>query len=402
VPRGGDLAASLGASAANAGIATGALVGGRVVAGLGFREVARRCHSGGPHLVQVTEHRIRRQRGMHVFVAGAAGAIGTRLVPQLVQQGHRVTATTRNPDKLGALRALGAEPVIMDGLDATSVAEAVARARPDAIVHQMTALAAKPDLRHFDRWFATTNQLRTTGTDNLLAAAAAADVKRFVAQSYTGWTNPTTGAAVKTESDPLDPEPLKWQRESIAAIRSLEETVPAAPLDGIVLRYGNFYGPGASEPLVELVRKRRFPLVGDGGGVWSWIHLDDAASATVAALERGGRGVYNIVDDEPAPTAEWLPYLADAVGAKPPMRVPVWLARLMAGAVPVRWMTEGRGDSNAKAKRELGWTPTWRSWRDGFRDGLSAEPAAKPIRGAGPTPVKPAEIPRTESLGPRE
>jgi nucleoside-diphosphate-sugar epimerase len=336
---------------------------------------------------------------MHVFVAGAAGAIGTRLVPQLVQQGHRVTATTRNPDKLAALRALGADAVIMDGLDATSVAEAVARARPDAIVHQMTALAGKPDVRRFDRWFATTNQLRTTGTDNLLAAAAAADVQRFVAQSYTGWTNPTTGAPVKTESDQLDPEPLKW---SMAAIRYLEETVPAAPLDGIVLRYGNFYGPGASETLVELIRKRRFPLVGDGGGVWSWIHVDDAASAAVAALERGGSGVYNIVDDDPAPTAEWLPYLADAVGAKPPMRVPVWLARPMAGAVPVRWMTEGRGDSNAKAKRELGWEPVWRSWRDGFRDGLSAEAAAKPIRGAGLTPVKSAEVLRTEPPGPRE
>jgi nucleoside-diphosphate-sugar epimerase len=339
---------------------------------------------------------------MHVFVAGAAGTIGMRLVPQLVQQGHRVTATTRNPDKLGALRALGADPVIMDGLDATSVTEAVRRARPDAIVHQMTALAAKPDLRRFDRWFAVTNQLRTTGTDNLLAAARAVEVPRFVAQSYTGWTNPSTGAAVKTENDELDPHPLKWQRESMAAIRYLEETVPAAPLEGIVLRYGNFYGPGASETLVELIRKRRFPLVGDGGGVWSWIHLDDAASATVAALERRSSGVYNIVDDDPAPTAHWLPYLADAVGAKPPMRVPIWLARLMAGAVPVRWMTEGRGASNARAKRELGWQPTWRSWRDGFREGLAAEAAERPVRGSGLTSVKPAEVLRTEPLAPRE
>jgi nucleoside-diphosphate-sugar epimerase len=322
---------------------------------------------------------------MHVFVAGAGGAIGLRLVSQLVQQGHRVTATTRNLDKRDALRALGAQPVIMDGLDATSVSQAVARARPDAIVHQMTALAAKPNLRRFDRWFAVTNELRTRGTDNLLAAAAAADVPRFVAQGYTGWTNPSTGAPVKTETDQLDPEPLKWQRASMAAIRYVEETVPAAPLEGIVLRYGNFYGPGASDTLVELIRKRRFPLVGDGGGVWSWIHLDDAASATTAALERGGPGVYNIVDDDPAPTAEWLPYLAEVVGAKAPMRVPVWLARLMAGAVPVRWMTEARGASNARAKRELGWQPTWRSWREGFREGLSAE-AARPVRDVGPTP----------------
>jgi 2-alkyl-3-oxoalkanoate reductase len=205
----------------------------------------------------------------------------------------------------------------MDGLDATSVAEAVARAQPDAIVDQMTALAGDPDLRRFDRWFAVTNELRTRGTDNLLSAARAAEVPRFIAQSYTGWTNPATGGPVKTERDGFDPQPPKAQRESLAAIRYLEDTVTAAPLAGIVLRYGNFYGPGASEALVELIRKRRFPLVGDGGGLWSWIHLDDAAAATVAALERGSRGVYNVVDDDPAPASEWLPYLAEVVGAKP-------------------------------------------------------------------------------------
>jgi nucleoside-diphosphate-sugar epimerase len=307
---------------------------------------------------------------MHVFVAGAAGAIGKRLVPQLRQRGHQVTATARRPDKVEELRDLGANAVVMDGLDATAVSDAVAGAQPDAIVHQMTALAATPDLRRFDRWFAVTNELRTEGTDNLLAAAQAAGVARLVAQSYTGWTNPATGGPVKTERDELDPHPLKMQRESLAAIRYLEETVTNAPLEGIVLRYGNFYGPGASDSLVELIRKRRFPLVGDGGGIWSWIHLDDAASATVAALERGSREVYNIVDDDPAPTSEWLPYLAEAVDAKPPMRVPVWLARLMAGDVPVRWMTEGRGSSNAKAKRELEWRPAWSSWRVGFREAL--------------------------------
>jgi 2-alkyl-3-oxoalkanoate reductase len=315
---------------------------------------------------------------MHVFVAGAAGAIGTRLVPQLRQRGHKVTATTRRHDKLEELRALGANAVVMDGLDATAVGEAVARAQPDAIVHQMTALAATPNLRRFDRWFAITNELRTKGTDNLLAAAQAAGVARLVAQSYTGWTNRATGGPVKTERDELDPHPLKMQRESLAAIRYLEETVTKAPLEGIVLRYGNFYGPGASESLVELIRKRRFPLVGDGGGIWSWIHLDDAASATVAALQRGG-GVYNIVDDDPAPVSEWLPYLAETVDAKPPMRVPVWLARPMAGAVPVRWMTEGRGSSNAKAKRELDWRPAWSSWRDGFREALDDRPS-RPTR----------------------
>jgi 2-alkyl-3-oxoalkanoate reductase len=308
---------------------------------------------------------------MRVFVAGAAGAIGRRLVPQLVDRGHQVTATTRSGGKVELLRALGAEPVVVDGLAAAAVGEAVARAEPDAIVHQMTALAGAPDLRRFDRWFAETNALRTRGTEHLLAAARAAGVERFVAQSYTGWTNSRTGGLVKTEADPLDPSPAKAQRQSLAAIRFLERVVAEAPLAGIVLRYGNFYGPGASEPLVELVRRRRFPLIGAGGGVWSWIHLDDAAAATVAALERGERGVYHVVDDEPAAVSEWLPYLAKIVGARPPLRVPAWLGRLAAGEAAVRWMTEGRGASNEKARRELDWRPAWHSWREGFRGGLS-------------------------------
>jgi nucleoside-diphosphate-sugar epimerase len=310
---------------------------------------------------------------MRVFVAGAAGAIGSRLVPQLVARGHEVTASARSAGKADGLRALGAEPVVMDGLDAAAVGEAVARAEPDVIVHQMTALAGRQDLRRFDRWFAATNRLRTLGTENLLAAAQAAGVSRFVAQSYTGWSNVRAGGPVKTEDDPFDPHTAKNQVESMAGLRFLDEVVPAARLDGIVLRYGNFYGPGASEPLVELIRKRRLPIIGSGAGVWSWTHLDDAAAATVAAVEHGGRGVYNVVDDEPAPVSEWLPYLADAVGAKPPMRVPAWLGRLAAGEVATRWMTEARGASNEKAKRELGWSPVWASWRDGFRRGLTAE-----------------------------
>jgi 2-alkyl-3-oxoalkanoate reductase len=315
---------------------------------------------------------------MHVFVAGATGVVGRPLIPQLIAAGHRVTATTRSPAKVGELNALGASPVVVDGLDANGVARAVAEASPDAIVHQMTGLAGNPDLRRFDRWFAVTNELRTKGTDNLLVAARDAGVKRFIAQSYTGWTNPAEGAAVKTEADGFDRHPPKAQRESLAAIRYVEETVPSAAPAGIVLRYGNFYGPGASDALVGLIRKRRFPMVADGGGVWSWTHVDDAASATVAALERGRPGAYNITDDEPAPVSEWLPYLADAVGAKPPMRVPAWLARLMAGSVAVRWMTEGRGSSNRKAKRELDWQPRWTSWRDGFRNGLGGDhPSAK-------------------------
>jgi nucleoside-diphosphate-sugar epimerase len=307
---------------------------------------------------------------MRVFVAGATGAIGKRLIPQLVAAGHQVTATTRAPAGNGQLRGLGAEPVVMDGLDAAAVTKAVTAARPDVIVHQMTALAGRPDLRRFDRWFAVTNELRTRGTDNLLSAAREAGVARLVAQGYTGWSNPRTGGPVKTERDGLDPDPLKMQQRSLAAIRHLEQSVPAAPLEGIVLRYGNFYGPGGSASLVDLIRKRRLPVIGDGGGVWSWTHLDDAAAATVAALEHGGRGVYNVTDDEPAAVAEWLPYLALVVGAKPPMRVPAWLARPMAGSVAVRWMTEARGSSNEKAKRELGWRPRWPSWREGFRQAL--------------------------------
>jgi nucleoside-diphosphate-sugar epimerase len=314
---------------------------------------------------------------MRVFVAGATGAIGRRLVPRLVQRGHEVVATTSRREKADSLRALGSTPVILDGLDGAAVGEAVASAEPAAIMHQMTALAGRSDLRRFDRWFARTNELRTRGTEHLLAAARAAGVDRFVAQSYTGWTNDDRGGPIKSEADPLDPDPLTAQRESLAAIGFLEDAVTSAPLEGIVLRYGNFYGPGDSEPLLELIRRRRFPIIGDGGGVWSWIHLDDAASATIAALERGRRGIYNVTDDEPARVAEWLPYLARVVGAKPPRRLPVWLGRLAAGDVPVRWMTEGRGSSNEKAKRELDWRPAWSSWRDGFRDGLGLARAAE-------------------------
>jgi nucleoside-diphosphate-sugar epimerase len=309
---------------------------------------------------------------MRVFVAGAAGAIGKQLLPQLVALGHQVTAATRNPAKAGRLRELGAEPTVVDGLDAMAVGEAAARAEPDVVVHQMTSLAGGFDLRHFDRMFAVTNQLRTQGTDHLLAAAAAAGARRFIAQSYTGWTNIRDGGPVKTEDDPLDPNPPAAQRETLAAIQHLERVVPAAaPMQGIVLRYGAFYGPGASEAFVDLIRKRRLPIIGDGAGVWSFLHIRDAAAATAAALEHGRPGVYNVVDDEPASVAEWLPFVARAVGAKPPRRIPVWLGRLAAGEAAVSAMTQIRGSSNARAKRELGWPPAWPSWRQGFSRGLS-------------------------------
>ena len=310
---------------------------------------------------------------MRVFVAGAAGAIGTPLVRRLVERGHDVVASTRTPAKGEGLRALGVEPVVMDGLDAGSVGEAVARAEPEAIVHQMTALAGPADLKHFDRMFGVTNELRTSGTDNLLAAAEAVGVRRFVVQSYTGWPNARNGGPPATEEEPLDPTPPKAQEESLAAIRYLERAVADRAPEGIVLRYGAFYGEGASDELVRLVRARKLPLVGDGTGVWSWIHVDDAAAATVAAVEEAPPGVYNVVDDEPAPVADWLPYLAGAVGAAPPRHVPVWLARLVVGEVGVAAMTRIRGSSNAKAKRELGWELRWPTWREGFR-ALSGTP----------------------------
>jgi nucleoside-diphosphate-sugar epimerase len=306
---------------------------------------------------------------MRVFVAGGTRVIGRRLVPQLVARGHQVTATTTGSGKLGLLQQLGAEAVVMDGLDGISVGEAVAAARPDAIVHQMTAIAGKPDMKHPDRWFTTTNRLRTEGTDHLLAAAQATGVSHFVAQSYASWNGIRKGGWVKTEEDPLDPETGTMARNVAEAIRHLEDVVVKA--GGAVLRYGGLYGPGATDDQVELVRKRQFPLVAGGTGYSSWVHLDDAASATVLAVEQHAKGVFNIVDGEPAPASQWLPYLAACAGAKRPMRVPKWLARLLAGDVAVTMMTEGRGFSNAKAKRELGWELRYPSWRQGFKAELA-------------------------------
>jgi nucleoside-diphosphate-sugar epimerase len=316
---------------------------------------------------------------MRVFVAGAGGAVGKRLVPMLVARGHHVTGTTSRPESADQIRRLGAEPVVVDGLDAVGIGQAVAQAEPDAIIHEMTALSGTPDFKHFDRWFALTNQLRTEGTENLLAAAKASGVKRFVAQSFTGWSNSREGSWIKTEDDPLDPHPLKEQTHTLAAIKFLEHAVLEASLDGIVVRYGGLYGPGSSEKLVEILNRRMFPVIGNGAGMVSSTHIDDAAGGTLTALERGRRGIYNIVDDEPAPSREFIPAIAEAVGAKPPLHVPAWLGRLVAGEVAVTMMTEGRGSSNVKAKRELDWQPIWPSWRDGFRRGL-ATPVPLPRR----------------------
>ena len=307
---------------------------------------------------------------MRVFVAGGTGAIGRRLVPQLVARGHQVTATTTSAANLGLLKQLGADGVVMDGLDAVSVGEAVAAARPDAMVHQMTALsvahAGKPDLRHPERFGALTNRLRTEGTDHLLAAAEATGVPHVVAQSVAMWTaNRERGLVTEDEPLPLQELAAKM-RIMVEPLHHIEDVVVKA--GGAALRYGGFYGPGGGiEDQIELVRKRRLPIIGGGTGYFSWVHLDDAASATVLAVEQRARGVFNIVDDEPAPVSEWLPYLAACVGAKRPLRIPKWLVRPLAGEMGVAIMTEGRPFSNAKAKRELGWELRYPTWREGFK-----------------------------------
>jgi 2-alkyl-3-oxoalkanoate reductase len=300
---------------------------------------------------------------VRVFVAGASGAIGTRLVPLLINAGHEVIGTSRSPAHADRVRALGAKAIVLDLLDASAVRRAVLDTQPEAIVHQATALADVRFSRNMDRSFAQTNRLRREGTDALLAAAREAGVRRFVAQSFASFRYAREGGMVKTEEDPLDPTPPPATRETNAAMRYLDEAVTDA--GGIALRYGGFYG-ASNDGLVGPVRKRLFPIVGDGGGVFSFIHLDDAAAASVLALDHDGAGLYNIVDDEPAPAREWLPVLADVVGAKPPRHVPRWLARLVAGDAAVVMGTQSRGASNVKAKRELGWRPRYLSWRQGF------------------------------------
>src|SRR4029079_18434441 len=299
---------------------------------------------------------------MQVFVAGAGGAVGRRLVPMLVARGHQGTGTAATEKGADRVRALGATAVVVDGLDAVGIGEAVARAEPDAIIHEMTSLSGTPDFKHFDRWFAQTNRLRTEGTAHLLSAAQASGVRRFVAQSFTGWSNARTGGWIKTEADDLDANPVEQQPKTLAAIRCLERPVLSAPLDGIVVRYGGLYGPGWSDALGDIMRKRMFPVIGSGDGIVSSTHIDDAAGGALAALERGRRGeVYQIVDDEPAPTREFIPAIAEALGAPKPLHIPAWLGRLLAGDVAVTMMTEARGSSNAKAKRELQWQPIWPS-----------------------------------------
>jgi nucleoside-diphosphate-sugar epimerase len=312
---------------------------------------------------------------MKILVAGATGALGKQLVPRLLAAGHQVVGMTRSESKRDALRTMGATPVVADALDPDQVARAVAEASPQAIIHELTALSGRLDLRRFDRAFAETNRLRTEATDHLLSAGRALGVRRFLAQSFAGWPYAREGAAVKDEQEPFDPNPPEAVRDLLAAIRHLEEAVIGAEwTEGIVLRYGGFYGPGTSldgpgSEQVEAIRKRLFPLIGNGAGVWSFIHIEDAAEATLAALERGRRGIYNVVDDEPARASDWLPALAHSIGAKPPRRVPRWLGRLLGGEAVAIMMTEVRGASNAKAKRELGWQPRHPSMARAFAEG---------------------------------
>jgi nucleoside-diphosphate-sugar epimerase len=321
-------------------------------------------------------HVIEKERRMRIFVAGATGAVGTRLVPLLCAAGHAVTGLTHDSAKAAAIRQMGAEAAVADALDGEAVKACVAAAKPDVIVHELTSLANVADLRNPDASFALTNRLRTEATDHLIAAGRAAGIRRMIAQSYCGWPYARTGDPVKREEDPLDPQPAANVRATLAAIRHVESAVTgAAEFEGLALRYGGFYGPhtGAFDPtVVEQVRRRRFPVIGDGGGWWSFLHIDDAAAATALAAERGHAGVYNIVDDEPATVAEWLPELAAMLGAKPPRHVPTWVGRLATGEVGVAMMTQSRGSSNAKARRELGWEPAHPSWRSGFAETVGA------------------------------
>jgi nucleoside-diphosphate-sugar epimerase len=326
---------------------------------------------------------------MKVFVAGGSGAMGRRLVPQLIAGGYEVVAMTRDEGKASWLRRIGAQPVIADALDRAAVVEVLRRSKPEVVIHQLTGLTGVKSFKNFDKEFALTNRLRTEGTDYLLEAARAAGVRRIIAQSFGNWNYERTGSAVKTEQDPFDPDPPANQVKSLQAIRYVEDAVVNADgIEGVALRYGNFYGPGTGfdvgGDIVTQVRRRKFPIVGDGAGIWSFVHMDDAAAAAIAAIEGGRPGAYNVADDEPAPVAQWLPDLAAAVGAKPPRRVPVWLGRIAGGEVGVSMMTQIRGASSAKAKAELGWAPRYRTTHEGFRNGLGDVP----VPGFGPLPAR--------------
>jgi len=316
---------------------------------------------------------------MRVFVAGASGAIGKPLILAMVKAGHEVIGMTRSPQKRELVESLGAKHVAADALDLQAVMHEIQTAQPDIIIHEMTAIPQALNLRRFDEQFALTNRLRSEGTDNLLAAGLAVGTRKFIAQSYAGWPYERVGGPVKTEDDPLDPDPPVVFRRTLAAMRHLEARVTGTPgVEGIVLRYGSLYGPGTSSDwMLEQIRKHRFPVAGDGSAVWSFIHVDDVATATLAAVESGVPGTYNIVDDEPVAVSDWLPGLARIIGAKGPLHIPAWVARLVIGEAGVILMTEARGSSNQKARRALNWKPRWTTWRDGFQE--EAKTALQPL-----------------------
>ena len=321
---------------------------------------------------------------MRVLIAGSTGAVGSRLVPRLVAAGHQVTGLTRTSAKTAEIERAGATALVADAFDGPLVRQLVLDVQPEVVVHEMTALANASDLAHFDRSFAMTNRLRKEGLDHLLAAAREIGVRRVVAQSFCGWPYARTGGAVKTEEDPLDPNPPREFRNTLDALRHLENAVAgAADFEGLVLRYGALYGPCSGlfdGPFVDQLRRRRVPIIGDGGGWWSFLHLDDASAATARAVEQGAPGLYNIVDGDPSPVREWLPELAAMLGAKPPLRVPRWLARIAAGKHMVALMTENRAGSNIKARRELGWSPKYPSWRTGFAEVIASTNGASEMR----------------------
>ncbi len=316
---------------------------------------------------------------MRVFLAGASGAIGKPLIAVLVKAGHEVIGMTRSPHKRELVESLGAKHVAADALDSKAVMREIQAAQPDVIIHEMTAIPQALNFRRFDEQFALTNRLRAEGTDNLLAAGRAVGARKFIAQSYAGWPYERVGGPIKTEDDPLDPNPPDVFRRTLAAIRHLETVVTGTPeVEGVVLRYGSLYGPGTSSDwMLDQIRKHRFPVVGEGSAVWSFVHVDDVATATLAAVETGAPGIYNVVDDEPVAVSEWLPGLARMIGAKPPFHIPTWIARLAIGDAGVVLMTEARGSSNQKARRALNWKPRWTTWRDGFQK--EANSARRPL-----------------------
>jgi 2-alkyl-3-oxoalkanoate reductase len=312
---------------------------------------------------------------MRIFVAGATGAVGRELVPALIARGHQVTGLTRSPAKADMVKRMGGEPAIADALDVAAVTSAVRAAEPEVLVHELTDLSGLADFRHFDRGFAATNRLRTEGTDILLAAARAAGVRRFIAQGFCGWTIGRTAGPIRSEADPRDSDPPMELRRTLDAMRYLEQAVTASSTpEGIVLRYGLFYGENTgmlAPAMIDQLRHRRVPVIGGGAGRWSFIHVADAASATLAAIERGQPGqMYDIVDDEPAQVKDWLPALAQMIGAKPPLHVPAWIGRLLAGEHLVVMMTQVSGSANERAKRELDWRPAHPNWREGFSQAL--------------------------------